>query len=246
MPSLNTAIAALLSLGLLVATTPARAEVDPATHAPAAVGADRTELAAWVVARGDNHGLPFLIVDKRSAEVSVFDAEGRELSSSPALIGLAAGDDTVAGIGDRPLSKIAAHERTTPAGRFRARFGPAEGQDETFWIDFSAAVSLHPVVTSNRAERRLERLASPSPEDNRITYGCINVPQPFFDTVVRPTFAADGGVAYVLPDSKPLAAVFPGLSTGAASPVSGPEPQLAGAASAAEGAVHAAATAAQP
>ncbi|HVI33768.1 L,D-transpeptidase [Phenylobacterium sp.] len=234
------AVAALLSLGLSAATSHARAETDPAI-ASVADRTDLTAMAAWVTARGDNNGLPFLILDKRSAEVSVFDADGRELSSSPALIGLATGDDSVAGIGDRPLAKIAAHERTTPAGRFRARFGPAEGQGETFWIDFSAAVSLHPVVTSNRAERRLERLTSPSPDDNRITFGCINVPQPFFDTVVRPTFAPDGGIAYVLPDSQPPEAVFPGLATRPELPAPEVARRLADIAPAAEGDTYAAA-----
>jgi hypothetical protein len=72
-------------------------------------------------------------------------------------------------------------------------------------------VSLHHVITLDRREHRLERLASPSPDDNRITYGCINVPTAFWDTVVRPAFAGTKGVVYVLPELRPLKEVFPGF-----------------------------------
>ena len=55
------------------------------------------------------------------------------------------------------------------------------------WVDYDAAVSMHRVITSNPAERRLQRLASPTPKDNRISYGCINLPAAFFDKVLSPT-----------------------------------------------------------
>jgi hypothetical protein len=53
-------------------------------------------------------------------------------------------------------------------------------------------------------------LASPSPDDNRITHGCINVSPAFFESVVRPTFER-GGVFYVLPDEASLSETFPGF-----------------------------------
>jgi hypothetical protein len=51
--------------------------------------------------------------------------------------------------------------------------------------------------------------ASASPEDKRITYGCINVPVDFYEDTVRPLFRKGGGIVYVLPDTKPLEEVFP-------------------------------------
>ena len=58
-------------------------------------------------------------------------------------------------------------------------------------------------------ERRLERLRSPTVRDNRISYGCINVPVAFFDRVIeRAVGKRRGIVVYVLPDTKPLEAVF--------------------------------------
>src|SRR5690606_27355785 len=115
------------------------------------------------------------------------------------------------GIGDRPLSTILPEEKTTPAGRFVISFGRDLHGGEVLWIDYATAVSIHPVVTSNRQEQRQARLDSPSSEDNRITYGCVNVPAAFYEQVVRPTFAEGKGVFYILPEDKPLEAVFPGF-----------------------------------
>ncbi len=68
-----------------------------------------------------------------------------------------------------------------------------------------------PVVTTNKKERRRERLLSPTADDNRITFGCINVPATFYSQSIRPQFLKAGGVVYVLPDSKRLEDVFPRL-----------------------------------
>jgi hypothetical protein len=78
------------------------------------------------------------------------------------------------------------------------------------WVDYESAVSIHPLI-DGPTERRAERLASPSPDDNRITHGCINVSPEFYDSVVRPTFER-GGVFYVLPDEASLAETFPGFA----------------------------------
>ena len=65
------------------------------------------------------------------------------------------------------------------------------------------------VITTNPAERRLQRPATPSASDNRISYGCINVPAAV-DSTVRPAFAAAPGVVHMLPESGALRADFPG------------------------------------
>lgn len=170
---------------------------------------DVRQAANWVVDSGDNRGLAFVILDKKGAEVFVFDARGQILGAAPALIGLAPGDDTVPGIGDRPLSRIRPDERTTPAGRFVASLGPDLGKLNVLWVDYAAAISLYRVVTANPRERRLQRLATPTPLDNRISFGCINVPKKFIDLVVQAAFAGTKGIVYVLPDIKTMREVFP-------------------------------------
>ena len=167
-------------------------------------------LAAWITSSGDNESLPFVIVDKPGAKVLVYNARGRLVGKAPALLGLAVGDDSAPGIGKRALSAIRPEERTTPAGRFIGRLGPAKGEEgQVLWVDYGDAISLHPVVTTNRKERRLQRLKSSSTTDRRISFGCINVPARFFTNVVRKTFKGTRGVIYVLPDTRPVEEVFP-------------------------------------
>lgn len=189
----------------VAAASDARFAADPASD-------DVGRLTAWVTASGDNRGLPFIIVDKVNAEVFVFDPRGQLRGASRALLGLAHGDDSVPGIGDRPMSSIRPDERTTPAGRFVASLGHDTGNQDILWVDYADAISLHRVVTNNPKERRLQRLAMPSPRDRRISYGCINVPAQFYDQYVIPTFTGTKGIVYILPETRPIRDVFVGLS----------------------------------
>ena len=169
---------------------------------------DARHIADWAIHSGDNGGMPFLIVDKANARVFVFDAGGRLRGAAPALLGAARGDQSVPGIGEREMSLIRAHERTTPAGRFVAEQGRNLQGEDIVWVDYDSAVSLHRVRATNPLERRLERLASATPGDNRISYGCINVPVFFYETVVRAAFSGTKGIVYVLPETRPAREVF--------------------------------------
>ncbi len=182
---------------------------DFATQQPSA---DARRLADWVARSGDNGGGPFLIVDKRHARLYVFDGQARLSGASTVLVGTAVGDDTVPGVGDKPIAQVALAERTTPAGRFVAQRGRNATGEDVVWVDYAAAVSMHRVRTTNPAERRLQRLASNSLADKRITYGCINVPASFYDARVSPVFARQRALVYVLPEIKTLAQVFPGVA----------------------------------
>ena len=186
-----------------VATSVKRADF---ARVPASHGV--SHIADWVVDSGDNQGLPFVIVDKTNAKIFVFDASGRIRGASPVLLGLARGDDTVPGIGDRELATIRPEERTTPAGRFVAERGMSTRGVDIVWVDYDSAVSMHRVINSNAKERRLERLATPTSADNRISYGCINVPVAFYDKVLNPSFTGTNGIVYVLPETRPIRQVF--------------------------------------
>ena len=166
------------------------------------------QLANWILDANNHRGLPFLIVDKKQAMVFAFDADGRVRGMAPVLLGVAVGDDSVPGIGERKLSTIQPHERTTPAGRFVAALDRNVHGVEILWVDYEAAISLHRVVAGKPQERRAQRLASPTPLDNRVSYGCINVPVAFFDQVVRPAFKGTNGIVYVLPETRSARAVF--------------------------------------
>lgn len=183
----------------------------------AAVSSAAGEVTAWIRETADNQGLPFLIVDKVNAQVLVFGPEGRLLGTAPALLGLTRGDVSPPGIGDRPLSAIGPADRITPAGRFVASMGENLGGKGILWIDYAAALSLHAVITTRPADRRLERLATTTPQDNRISFGCVNVPARFYEEIVQPAFNGTVGIVYILPESGSLSDVSFSVTHGAPS-----------------------------
>lgn len=193
----------LLSLAFAGAATPASAQA-----VPQASLIDANQLAQRAVAAGDNKGSAFAVIDKARARVAVYDRTGKLMGSSPVLLGLARGDDSVPGIGERKMADIRPEERTTPAGRFNSEPGRNLQGEDIVWVDYDAAISMHRVRTANKADRRLQRLATPTVADNRISYGCINVPASFYDRYVKPALGNTHGVVYVLPETAPAAQRF--------------------------------------
>lgn len=163
---------------------------------------------AWAVQSSNSQGMPFVIIDKKAAQLHVFDARGVLTASSPVLLGLAVGDQSIPGIGERKMSEIQPHERTTPAGRFVSEPGKNLGGEDIVWIEYDTAISMHRVRANNASERRLQRLSSPSVSDNRISYGCVNVPAGFYNRYVAPYWSQRAGVIYVLPEMQSAASFF--------------------------------------
>ena len=163
------------------------------------------QMANWIVHSSDHKNRSFVIVDKTDAKVFVFNPAGRLKAAAPALLGEAVGDDTVPGIGDKPLAQVLPHEKTTPAGRFIAEVGMSTRGEDVVWVDYDSAVSMHRVL---KIDQRVQRLASPTPADNRMSFGCINVPPRFYEQVLRPAVDAGGAVIYVLPETRPLRQTF--------------------------------------
>ncbi|MGV3578486.1 L,D-transpeptidase [Brevundimonas sp.] len=205
-----------LALGLIfAASSTATARPYPAQGPVSAVepgGSPAVQrLKSWVLETGDNQGLPFVLIDKVNAHVFAFGRDGTLLGDTPVLLGLARGDIAPPGIGDRPLSAIGPEDRITPSGRYVAGIGDNLTGKNVLWIDYDGALSLHRVVRGRQADRRLERLTSPTPDDNRISYGCVNVPVAFFEETIEPAFRGTAGVVYILPETLSLAEVFPGV-----------------------------------
>jgi hypothetical protein len=196
----------------------AAAPVAPKAAPPAAPGAVRLaqfgkqvpskevrQVANWALTSGDNQNKSIVIVDKKAARVYVLDPNGRLQAAAPALLGSAIGDDTAPGVGDKPLAQVLPEEKTTPAGRFIAEVGQSSSRGEdVVWVDYDAAVSMHRVL---KVPERLKSIASKSVSDNRMSFGCINLPTAFYEKVLRP--AADrGAVIYVLPETRALRQTF--------------------------------------
>jgi hypothetical protein len=180
----------------------------PKSHGPLAdlrnvpASKDVVLVANWVSYTYDSQRRPFVIIDKKAARMYVFDGWGRLWNSAPVLVGMAVGDDSAPGVGAKRLSQLKPGEKTTPAGRFVGRPGQDNHGANVVWIDYDAALSIHAVASVSASERRVERLATPDPSDNRISNGCINLPPRFFSGVLWPTVRKSGAIVYVLPETR--------------------------------------------
>ena len=173
-----------------------------------AASQEARQMADWVVDSGDNKNMPFVILDKKEAKVYVFHAHGGLRGAAPVLLGIAVGDDSFPGVGNKPLREVKPEEKTTPAGRFLAASDKNIKGADIVWIDYDSSVSLHAVVKGTPAERRAERLASPLPSERRISFGCVNVPVNFFRTALLASFKKSDGIVYVLPETRATQQVF--------------------------------------
>lgn len=182
-------------------------EAPPLVLSPQSEPASR--MIAWIAAEHDNAGLPYVVIDKQAASLLLFSATGDFLGQAPVLLGVGVGDDSSPGVGAKDLADIGPAERTTPAGRFVSKFGRAFGHQRVIWVDYANSVALHAVITTHKSEHRVDRLLSPTPDDNRISFGCINVGTKFYTRTLTPLFQKKGGIVYILPDTKSLDDVFP-------------------------------------
>ena len=158
-------------------------------------------VANWVVGCADNQGVAFTIIDK------VY-AKGQLQRAAPALLGLVRGDDSVPGIGQCKRSSIRPDERTEPAGRFVASRDRDVNGREMPWVDYDIAILFRRVVKGTPIERRSKRLNSASPDDNRSSCGCINVPLKFYESLVSAAFTDIGEIACILPETRLAQEVF--------------------------------------
>ena len=221
----------LLSLALLAGTAPvasfaAQQQAEAAASAPARanlgslrVSSEVRHIADWAVHSRDHSGLPFIIIDKVNARAVAFNAHGRVLRDAPVLIGMGTGDRYPPGVAEMDMYDLKPSQRITPAGRYFADEGRDLDGDRVLWVHYDSGVAIHKVPTKFTRQRRQERIRSATPTDNRITYGCINVPREFFRNVVASAFDGTRGIVYVLPETRPAQGVFGSYAV----PPSGPQ-----------------------
>jgi hypothetical protein len=161
----------------------------------------------WVIESGDNAHLPFLVIDKVNARVFVFNTAGQLKGAAPALLGMAHGDRLLAP-NSATMAQMPPQVRITPAGRFISKLAIDSLGKELLVLDYDASISLHAVVKGTPQEHRAERLSSATAQDNRISFGCINVPTAFYSTIVSPTFTNTRGIVYVLPETSTATELF--------------------------------------
>ena len=164
--------------------------------------------AQWIASSKDNVKLPFIIVDKTNAQVYAFTPYAQLKATAPILLGAGVGDKVLVSP-DAPMSAIPPQKRITPAGRYVSKLAiDPHANHVILSIDPHNLISLHIVAPGTPAQRRAERLASVTSSDNRVSFGCINVPPGFFNTVVDPDFRPGQGIVYILPETSTAAQQF--------------------------------------
>ena len=144
--------------------------------------------AAWVLAGADNQDLPFAVVDNAMRGSMCSRPAAAWLGASAVLLGA----DPRRFLGrhrSRPGQPDAggAHHARRP---IRSRPGRNDKGEDIVWIDYASSLAIHRLRPAPLQERRPARLASPSPEDNRISAGCVIVPLAFYEAVVAPTLGS--------------------------------------------------------
>lgn len=200
---------------VLLGMASAATAIESPSTASTPLSRDAADTREWVLASADHGGLPFVIVDKKNARLLMFTGDGELTASTPVLLGLAPGDHSVPGVGQRVPLRVAPQERTTPAGRFVTEPGRNLAGEDIVWVDYSAAIAIHRLRPGPAQERREQRLASATPLDNRSSLGCIVVPVAFYDSFVAPVLGRQRGVVYVLPESQPAQAMLHAYQAGA-------------------------------
>ena len=170
--------------------------------------ADARYVEHWIHEQGDDHGRPFVIVDKKAARIFVFGAGGRLVGESSTLLGQSRGDVPVPGAGQKDPSDLLPDERKTPAGRFESQPGRNLHGEPVVWVDYDTGIAIHRVRPGISQMQRVNSLATDDPNNKRLSLGCVVVPEDFFWAVVIPTMGQGRGTVYVLPEDEPVQALF--------------------------------------
>jgi hypothetical protein len=161
----------------------------------------------WIGATKDNQGLPFVVVDKVNARAYAFTPYAQLKATAPVLLGGGQGDVALVSQ-DAPMSAMVPKVRITPAGRYVSKLVIDNHGKVVLLVDGANLITMHIVAKGTPAQRRAERLASLTSDDNRVSFGCINVPPAFFTSVVDPDFRPGKGIVYILPEMTTAAQKF--------------------------------------
>lgn len=156
-------------------------------------------------------GKGFIIADKPNGMLHVFFADGSLLIQDAALYGKDIGDI------ESKLSSLQGGAKITPAGKFTLVATPDAEYAGGMRLDLKETSSaggvtaIHAAYLGDAKEKRLERLASTSAFDKRISYGCVNTTHATFLKSILPNIEKlNGGMIFVLPDAQAdTAAMFP-------------------------------------
>ena len=207
-------LAVAASVAWISSTASALTDITSRSGEPASVlesvdaSADARYVEHWIHEKGDDHGRPFVIVDKKAARIYVFGAGGTLVGMSSTILGQSRGDIPVPGAGQKNPVNLLPDERKTPAGRFESQPGRNLHGEPVVWVDYDTGIAIHRVRPGISQMQRTASLATEDPNNKRLSLGCVVVPEQFFLSVVLPTLGHVHGTVYVLPEDGPVQAMF--------------------------------------
>jgi hypothetical protein len=202
------AAAMWISSAAFALAEPSAATADASALAGQDASADALYAEHWIRTEGDNHDRPFAIVDKKAARIYVFGPTGELVGASSTILGLARGDVPVPGAGQKDPAQLLPFERKTPSGRFASQPGKNLSGEDVVWVDYDTGIAIHRVRPGRSQATRLHSLATEATDDKRLSAGCVVVPVEFFTSIVQPTLGHGRGTVYVLPEDRPVQAMF--------------------------------------
>jgi hypothetical protein len=125
-----------------------------------------------------------LIADKTNGTIVVNNTLTKHKDTYAALFGKVHSNVLDMNNYDHPVK----FNNITPAGTFTLKkvFSWRLNSDILVFIQGKSSIAaIHPLWTKNKDQRRLQRLLSPEPTDNRITSGCINVLPAVFSVLAQ-------------------------------------------------------------
>ena len=140
---------------------------------------------------------PTITVDKKASTISVFYPDTNVTITQPALLGKVKSNTLNMNNYDKPGKS----DNITPAGTFKITkmFSWRLNEPMAVFVKGTLSVSaIHPLWMGNPDQKRVQRLKSATPDDNRITGGCINVDSKFYYDVINKL--PDDVVLKILPE----------------------------------------------
>jgi hypothetical protein len=150
----------------------------------------------------------YIVIDKPSAEMYVFNSSNELITSMPVLLGKDKGEEPNRADASSPIASHA----TTPAGKFQlGKIGITDvnKDDSTLYqgriisLLGSDNLALH-MTYPGEYEKRTKALNTPTLEDKRMSWGCINISPKNFDKYIKPYFNKGNQNLFITPDDPTL------------------------------------------
>jgi hypothetical protein len=168
----------------------------------------------------------FMIMDKPNGELHLFRKDGSHIVSTPALSGLATGDEfSEARKGKFDYRTFADDERVTPAGVFTAKKGQQDGtrgqtstgeqtQGLLLWLSQEGDAHLPVAIHTNYMPERQQYIDSETGADNAVSFGCISMDADFYADVFEADIDQfDRNLIFVMPtDTARTEEFLPGVT----------------------------------